>query len=184
MHFFPSLPYLWKESLNSEGQQFHIYQQKNSNLSPKTIEHKKKTKTEVWYKKKYWYQFILIQKQYTIITFIWGKHGKMSNSRGLTTWCSPHMKALTVLLYRNYPKMLICWMFCFAEELISGIENTIMEPDRKKTWIFNTLPVVRGCRLGYCFPLHCICWGLFVGLSPKSTNFSKYNWIVQSLLYT
>jgi hypothetical protein len=42
MHFFPSLPYLWKESLNSEGQQFHIYQQKNSHLSPKTIEHKKK----------------------------------------------------------------------------------------------------------------------------------------------
>jgi len=62
----------------------------------------------------------------------------MSNSQGLTTWCSPHMKAITVLLYRNYPKMFISWMFCFAEELISGIENTIMEPDWKKTHGFST----------------------------------------------
>jgi hypothetical protein len=39
---------------------------------------------------------------------VWGK----TLSRGLTTWCSPHMKAITVLLYRNYPKMFIAWMFC------------------------------------------------------------------------
>jgi hypothetical protein len=55
--------------------------------------------------------------------------------RWLTTWCSPHMKAITVLIYRNYSKMFITWMFCFAEdnEIISGIENTITEPDWKKT---------------------------------------------------
>ena len=41
--------------------------------------------------------------------------------------------------------MFVVWMFCFADDnkIISGIENTITEQDRKKTRrIFNTLPVV------------------------------------------
>jgi len=42
------------------------------------------------------------------------------------------MKAITVLLYRNYSKMFKKKkMFCFAEDnkIISGIENTITEQD-------------------------------------------------------
>ena len=42
---------------------------------------------------------------YTIIAFIWGMHRKLSIRRWLTTWCSSRMKAITVLLYRNYSKM-------------------------------------------------------------------------------
>jgi hypothetical protein len=34
------------------------------------------------------------------IAFIWGEHRKLS-----TLGCSPHMKAITVLIYRNYSKM-------------------------------------------------------------------------------
>ena len=30
---------LWKESLNSDGQQFHQYQQNDQSLSPQLIEH-------------------------------------------------------------------------------------------------------------------------------------------------
>ena len=58
-----------------------------------------------------------------------------TTSRGLTTWCSPHMKAITVVLHRNYSKMFMTWMFCFAEDnkIVSGIDNTITEPDSIKT---------------------------------------------------
>ena len=34
-----------------------------------------------------------------------------TTSRGLTTWCSHHMKVITVLVYRNYSKMFITWIF-------------------------------------------------------------------------
>jgi hypothetical protein len=61
--------------------------------------------------------------QYTSMAFMRCKHRKLSTrgrlispsalnnprkttSRGLPTWCSPHMKVITVLLYRNYSKML------------------------------------------------------------------------------
>ena len=41
----------------------------------------------------------------------------------LTAWCSPHMKAITVLLYRNYSKRFLTWMICLSEDnkIISGI---------------------------------------------------------------
>ena len=52
-----------------------------------------------------------------------------ATSRGLTTWCPPHSKAITVLLYRSYSQMCITWMFGFAEDnkIFFGIENTITE---------------------------------------------------------
>ena len=69
---------------------------------------------------------------FAIIAFIWGEHRKLSTqgwlfspwaldrgkttSRQLTTWCSSHMKAITVLLYRNYSKMFITWIFCVGED--------------------------------------------------------------------
>jgi hypothetical protein len=58
--------------------------------------------------------------------------GKIT-SQWSTTWCSSHMKAITISLNWNYSNMFITWMFCFAEDnkIISGIENTIMEPDWK-----------------------------------------------------
>ena len=56
------------------------------------------------------------------------KSSVKTTSRGLTTWCSPHMKAITV--YFN------TWIFCFAEDskIISGIENTLTESYWKKNW--------------------------------------------------
>jgi len=54
-------------------------------------------------------------------------------------------------------------MFYFAEDnkIISGMENTITEPDEKKPMIFNTLPVVTGSRQGDNL------------LSPSSANIPK-----------
>jgi len=41
--------------------------------------------------------------------------------------CSLHMKAMTILLYRNYSKN---GLFCMKDKkIISGIVNTITEPD-------------------------------------------------------
>ena len=47
-------------------------------------------------------------------------------SRWLTTWWSPHMKAITVLLCRNYRKMYTTWMFCVVEDtnIISSFSAT------------------------------------------------------------
>jgi hypothetical protein len=55
------------------------------------------------------------------IAFIRGEHPKLL-TRGMKTWCSPHVKAITCLLYRNYSEMFITWMFCFVEDnkIISG----------------------------------------------------------------
>ena len=87
-----------------------------------------------------------------------------TTSRVLTTWCSSHMKAITVLLYRSYSKMFfLAWMFCFADynKLMSGIENAITEP------------VFRDCRPGDD-PLSLIYMsGLFSGFSPSSAFFPK-----------
>jgi hypothetical protein len=48
-------------------------------------------------------------------------------SGGLTTWCSHHMKAITVLLYQNCAKMFKNWLFCSIvdNKIISDIENII-----------------------------------------------------------
>jgi hypothetical protein len=45
---------------------------------------------------------------YTIISFIWGEHRKWLFLRGLTTWCLPHMKVLTVFTLR------CLWLECFV----------------------------------------------------------------------
>jgi hypothetical protein len=37
--------FVWKECLNSDGQRFHQYQQKNNHHSSQTMEHKNKTHT-------------------------------------------------------------------------------------------------------------------------------------------
>ena len=96
------------------------------------------------------------------------KPSRKTTSRGLTTWCSPHMKAVTVLLYRNYSKMFITWMFCFVEDnkIISSLENFIKKKKKKKD--FNTPPVVMGC-----LPLHYICLGCSPGCLPCQQIFHK-----------
>ena len=80
-----------------------------------------------------------------------------TTSRGLTTWCLPHMKAITVILYhirRQYLKLvktsfilengfdyinitcsLIFWMFCFVEVnkiIWAKINRIITKLDCKK----------------------------------------------------
>ena len=109
------------------------------------------------------------------------------NFWGLKTWCSPHMKAITCLLYRNYSKMFITWMFCFVEDnkIISG-QKYNYGTGLKKTQIFNTLPVVGDFRLGdnLLSPSTLYILGSFTVLSPSSANFSKNIWIVFLLLYS
>jgi hypothetical protein len=53
----------------------------------------------------------------------WGK----TTSEWLTTWYSPHMKTIIVLLYRNYSKMSKTWMFCFVSSTprLSGIQTLL-----------------------------------------------------------
>ena len=48
-----------------------------------------------------------------------------TTSQVLTIWCAPHMKAITVLLYRNYSNMFKTWMCCFVEDnkIISGFRK-------------------------------------------------------------
>ena len=39
-----------------------------------------------------------------------------TTSRRLTTWCSPHIWTIIVLLYQNYSRCLKTWMCCFVED--------------------------------------------------------------------
>ena len=71
--------------------------------------------------------------QYTIIPFIWCEHRKLPTLEGfspsennlsiVTTSYSPHMKAVTVLLYQNYSEMFKAGIFWFVEgkNISSGI---------------------------------------------------------------
>jgi hypothetical protein len=61
--------------------------------------------------------------------------------------------------------MLKTWMFSFAEDnkLISSIENTITEPDWKKTMHFHH---ISGCQ------------GLQTGLQPIVSLYIIYVWVV------
>ena len=43
------------------------------------------------------------------------------------------MKAITVLLYRNYANMFVIECFSEDNKIISGIESTFTESDLKKT---------------------------------------------------
>jgi hypothetical protein len=80
--------------------------------------------------------------QYTIISCMRCKHRKLSTrgrlmspcalnnpkkttSRGLTTWCSPHMKVITVLLYRNFSKMLSNSNVLFCRRKITEQETNV-----------------------------------------------------------
>jgi hypothetical protein len=94
--------------------------------------------------------------------------GKIT-SQWSTIWCSSHMKAITISLNWNYSNMFITWMFCFAEDnkIISGIENTIMEPDWKNTE-FQYTSSCQGLSPSTLYML----W-LLTGLSPSSTKFPK-----------
>jgi len=99
--------------------------------------------------------------QYTIIAFIWGEHRKLSTRRcfffiqrdlargkttslGLPTWYSRNMKAM--LFYHNETTIRCLLLEYFAEDnkIISGIENTITEPDWKKTPEFQHTSVCQG----------------------------------------
>jgi hypothetical protein len=95
-------------------------------------------------------------------------------SRVLTTWCSPYMKAITVLLYQNYSKMFITWMFSFAEDnkIISGIENTMSEQEWKKTQILWLSGVVDQATT-YFLPLHYIRLGCSPDCLPCQQIFRK-----------
>jgi hypothetical protein len=53
-----------------------------------------------------------------------------TTSRGLTTWCLPHMKAIAVLLYRSYSHMFMTWMICLSED------NQYIYKGNKTIWMF------------------------------------------------
>ena len=84
-----------------------------------------------------------------------------SPRKNIFSWSSPHMKAVIVLLYRNYSKKFKAWMFCFVEDhiIISGIVNTTTEPDKAKQmfkeyfWLSGFVDKATT----YCLPLHYIC---------------------------
>ena len=100
--------------------------------------------------------------------------------RGLITWCSPHMKAITVLLYRSYSMMFMIWMITFAEDnkIISSIENIITEPGFRLSGVVDRTTT-------YWLPLHYICLGCIHRVVSLVNKFSEKNiWIVFLLLYT
>ena len=69
--------------------------------------------------------------------------------RWLTTWCSPHMKAITVLIYRNYSKIFITnlnVLFCRRQRNNFRYRKYNYGTGLEKNRIVNTLPVVRGSR--------------------------------------
>jgi hypothetical protein len=108
-----------------------------------------------------------------IVVFPEGLSSRKTTSRGLTTWCSPHIKAITVLLYRNYSKM-----FKNVEDntMIVDIENRITEPGWKKNRIFKTLPVVRGysgLQPIVSVYLHYICLGCSPSCLPRQQDIRK-----------
>jgi hypothetical protein len=84
---------------------------------------------------------------FAIFAFIWSEHRKFS------TWG------------------VYTWIFCFAEDnkMLTGIENTIMEPDWKKIKTnFRVSRVVERAAT-YCLPLHYIC----LGCLPRQQIFRK-----------
>jgi hypothetical protein len=132
-------------------------------------------------------QIIYIQwgiKQYTIIAFIWGEHLKLTTSRGLTTLCSTHLKAITVLLSRNYFNMFKTWMFYVVEDnkIIFGFRKYNCETGLKKKRFSTHFLVSNIVDLGprattYCLLSHYVC---YVNLERLVTNFITY-YSVQTL---
>ena len=124
-----------------------------------------------------------IDKHSTIIAFIWGEHRKLS-----TLGCSPHTKAITVLIYRNYSKMFKNLNVLFYRRQQQKQKQKQKQKHfryskynygsglRKKRIIIAFL-VVRGCRSGdnllSSFMLY------MFGLSPSSTHFP---WNIQIVL--
>jgi hypothetical protein len=98
-----------------------------------------------------------------VVVFPGGFSRGKTTSRGLTwfSWFSPHMKAIHVLLYWNYTKMFITWIFCFAEDnkIIYGKENTITKLEKKINSTHFWLLGVVDWATTYCLPLHYICLG-------------------------
>jgi len=102
-------------------------------------------------------------------------------ARGLTTWCSPHKKTITVLLYQNYSKMFKTWMFFFVFFFVE--DNKIISGFRKCNWWtrlkkkgFSThfqLSWVVDQATTYCLPLHYICLGCPPGCFLRHQIFRK-----------
>ena len=106
----------------------------------------------------------------------------------MTTWCSPHMKTITVSLYRNYSKMFIT---CFAAE--DSNNNFRYGKYNYGTWLkitrmVNTRPIVRSCRPGYhqLFPSTLYIFALFTTdlftrqhFFRKTSKLSYYFYIVK-----
>ena len=99
------------------------------------------------------------------------------------------MKAITCLLYRNYSRMFISWMFCFVEDnkIISGKKIQLRNRTEKKHR-FSThfrLSRVVDWATTYWFTLH----NIYLGRSPcyllrqqifrKTSKFSFYFYIVK-----
>ena len=91
-----------------------------------------------------------------------------TTSRGLIAWCSPHMKAITVLLYRSYSMRFMTWMITFAEDnnIISSIENIITEQGFRLSGVVDRTTT-------YWLPLHYICLGCPPGCLPRQQIFRK-----------
>ena len=100
------------------------------------------------------------------------------------------------LVCRNYFKMFMTWMFFFSEinKIISGIENTITEPDWQNIVFHHT----SGCQVfaagrkpvvdrvaSYCLLIYYICLGLLLGhftrqwIFRKTYTLSYYFYVVQ-----
>ena len=101
---------------------------------------------------------------------------KKITSRGLTTWCSSHMKANTVFYTETTLRCLTTLIFCFVEDnkIISGIVVKHYETGLVKKREFSTrfrLSEAVHRATTYCFPLYYICLGCSPGCLSRQVFF-------------
>ena len=98
-----------------------------------------------------------------------------TTSRGLTTCCSPHMKAITVLLYRKYSKMFITWIvICRRQQNNFRYSKYNYGSGLKK--IFSTHFLLSGIvdrATTYYLPLYYICFDRLPGYLPHKQIFRE-----------